>query len=442
MIVQLSGNGAEPDEISEYLPTRSPDSCRRRYLELHARWSEELQSNSKLASALPVDGLHQTEGERGLDVIPPVSTTAGGCLDVINEAHDTRAQGPCTIDQSVQDTRNPLANSAEQGISISPLDATSMATSVSTSGGTGTISCDDSDSQSSLNDSETSDHSWFDNIAFSGACRFPAVESVAVSRLLDAYHAWSQKFATCHTACTAMEEADASESSPTENTPSASNDSFPPSAETPSSTTLTLQGASQKGGTARKRGWDDDDESKKPRVQKRKRVENGGLLLACPFYKRYHSKHFFCGKNGTIRGFKTIAQVKQHIRQFHIRTPMHCPRCKTDFDDSQKLGEHIMQRMATQSCEERPFSDETMLPWSANLVGSIKARVDSSLTLREQWFSVWRFLFPDIKEPASCWVDEGVCRHVLDIKRFVIAEGNRVVCISHFLWRRESPWAN
>ena len=319
-----------------------------------------------------------------------------------------------------------------------------MATWAPASGSTGFISCDDSSSQASLGGSETSDHSWFDDIALSAVCRLPAVESAAVSRLLDAYHVWSQTFATCHTTCAGMEEADAPDSSPPDNTPSTtgSNSSFPPSAETNSSTTLTPQDAPQKGGTARKRGWDDDDdEPKKPRAQKRKRVENGGSLLACPFHKRYHPKHFFCGKDGAVRGFKTIAQVKQHIRQFHIRPPTHCPICKTNFDDNQKLGEHIV-RMVTNPCQERAFSDETMLPWSTSLVGSIKARVDSSLTLREQWFSVWRLLFPDITEPASCWVDEDACRHVLDIKRFVIAEGDRVVCISRFLPRRKFLWAN
>ena len=438
LIVQLSGSGAKPDEISEYLPNRTPLSCRRRYLELHATWSEELQN--KAASVPTVDGLHQIEGEQAPDAVPLVSTMAGGRLD-ISETQDTRAQRLGTTAQLVQEPLNPIANFSEQGISPSGSRVANTATSALASNGTRSISQNDPGSQVDLGGSETSDYTWFDGFALSGACRFPAVESVAVSRLLGSYHAWSQTFGTCHTS-TCAEPADVPENSPPGSTPSTLNGSLPQSAETSSSTTLAPRAALQKGGATQKRDREDDDEPKKPRAQKRKRVEDGGLLLACPFHKRYHPKHFFCGKNGTIRGFKTIAQVKQHVRQFHIRPPMHCPRCKDDFDDSQKLAEHIMQRMATQSCEERPFSDETMLPWSANLVGSIKARVDSSLTLREQWFSVWRFLFPNIKEPASCWVDKDVCRHVLDIKRFVIAEGDRVVCISRFLSKRNSLWAD
>ncbi len=429
MIVQLSGSGAEPDEISEYLPNRSPLSCRRRYLELHAAWSEELQN--KTASVIAVDGLRQIEAGQAPDAVSLASTTVGRRLDS-SETHDTRTRKSGTTTQLVEESLNPIANFSERGISPSGSRAANTATWTLASDSRRSIPWNNPGNQADSDDSETSDHSWFDDIVFSGACRFPAVELVAVSRLLDAYHAWSKPFTTCHTTCAAMELAEAPEGSPPDNTPSsASNGSIPPpSSEASSSTALTSQGASKKGGTTRKRGWDDDDEPEKPRAQKRKRVEDGKPLLACPFYKRYSPKHYFCKKGGTIRGFRTIAQVKQHIRESHIRFPIHCPRCKVNFDDNQKLGEHIVQAMETKPCEERPFLDETMLPWSKSLVDSIRARVDVSFPLPEQWYSVWRLLFPGIDQPASCWVEEEVCRHVIDIRRFAVAKGGGIVCIS------------
>ncbi len=112
---------------------------------------------------------------------------------------------------------------------------------------------------------------------------------------------------------------------------------------------------------------------------------------------------------------------------------MHCPRCKANFKDSQKLAEHIMEFMATSSCQDRPSSDEATLPWSQGLVDSFKARVDSSLTLGEQWFSVWRIVFPGVELPASCWVDDHVCQHVMNLQRFVFTKGHSVVCISRLV---------
>ncbi len=368
LIVELSGSGVQPDDISEYLPGRSPVSCRRRYLELHAAWSEELKNKSKIVSVPTADGPPLRGDEPGPNAIPPALTTPGG--------------------------------------------------SPSASDGTECISLGDPRS-------EMSDQSWFDDIALSGAPRFPAVESAAVSRLMDAYGAWSQQTL-------------APESSPTENTSSTSNSSgsgsgsLPPSAETSSSsTTQTPQAAPGKDGTTGKRGRGEDD-PKKQREPKRKRVEEGGLLLACPFQKRHHPKHFFCGKERTIRGFRTIAYLKEHIRRCHIRSPtIHCPFCKADFEDDAKLREHLKQSMATgSSCEERPYPDETMLPWSKDLMTAISTRVDSSLTLPAQWFSVWKIIFPDLEPPASCWVDGIVCRHVLDLQEFVSTEGESLVYYS------------
>ncbi len=201
--MELSGSGVHHDEISEYLPGRSPISCRRRYLDLHAKWSEELKKNSEIASDPPVDGLHLIEREQG---------------------------------------------------------ATDMATSSPASDGTGSISQDDSGSQASLAGSEVSDHSWLDYIALSGASWFSTAESAAVNQLVDAYRDWAQGSTTCNTACAAEEPADAPESSPPESTPPASSGSLPPPTEISSGTTLTPQGCPQKGGTPQKRRRDDEDD--------------------------------------------------------------------------------------------------------------------------------------------------------------------------------------
>lgn len=88
-----------------------------------------------------------------------------------------------------------------------------------------------------------------------------------------------------------------------------------------------------------------------------------------------------------------------------------------------------MQFMATQLCEERGFPDDTALSWSHNLETSLRARVVKTLSLPEQWFSVWRILFPDIAPPNSCLVDDDVCEHILEYQQFITARGHDIVCL-------------
>ncbi len=271
------------------------------------------------------------------------------------------------------------------------------------------------------------DHPWFDDIALSSASRFPAVEEAAVSQVVDAYSAWSRSITTV------PGPADAPESTPPGKTSSASNHAPLSQSETSPRTLQTPQDAAPK--KRGKRGQDDDEDDEPPKrpAQKRQRVEDGELLLACPFQKRYHLKHFFCGDSPAIRGFTTIARVKEHIHRCHMRPLISCSRCQMVFERSEELIEHVKDYMIPSRCKERPFPDETMLERTKELQDALRRRVNRKLSLDEQWFSVWDIVFPSIDQPASCRVDDVVCAHVQELQQFISTEGENIVRPPSFL---------
>lgn len=388
-----------PDEIPEHLPGRNAVGCRRRYQELHASWSEQMKNNAK-GSQVPKN--------KTVD-----STSNEGCIDIdvspVGEAEEWRSLATKPQEQTI-----PRLSSISDDMALP--------------------STDESGSQTSTDCSDISDPGWPDDLVMYSTSRLCSLESPTVDRLVGAFlRTWPQT-STADAANVAAEPADASGSSPHENTSSESNPSPQSSSKASSSGTgLISRSTSEKGGALRKRQRQDDDEdegdkSKTPQAQKRQRVDPGKKLLACPFQKRYPLQHFFCGHHGKARGFSTIAYVKDHIRKFHIRSPVYCHRCKHEFDDSDKLDKHIDEFMKPEICEERPFPDETALPWKASLQKWSRTQVKRCLNMDEQWFSVWGFLFPGIVKPLSSRVDDDICEHIRDIQQFVTTQGDDTVC--------------
>ncbi|KAK0649711.1 hypothetical protein B0T16DRAFT_457098 [Cercophora newfieldiana] len=345
--------------------------------------------------------------------------------------YDMGAEKPQTSQKSGDVDKLFMGNAtglnADGGNRGSPLVVTSGArrfdSSSVVSGDENSSSTDDARSRTSSERTGWSDNFEFDDVLVPDGSRFSPAQSAAVWAIRVAYETASQTTTLCDVTCATLDPTDAHESSPPENTPSDSSGSLTSSGISSLSTGLTSQASPQRGDTIQKRGREEDDEPKKPRRQKRKRIEDGAQRLACPFQKKYPLKHFFCGAKGAMRGFDTIAHIKDHITRRHRRSVIHCPRCKTDFEDSEKLTDHVLR----QSCEEQPFPDETALPRSRELDASLNARVDKALTLPEQWFSVWRILFPGTPQPRSCFVDDDVCEHLFEYQQFITSRGHDIV---------------
>jgi len=55
-------------QIAEQLPGRNSAGCRRRYQELHARWSKQLKNNAKGSQSLEDQDVHSTASEAYTDM--------------------------------------------------------------------------------------------------------------------------------------------------------------------------------------------------------------------------------------------------------------------------------------------------------------------------------------------------------------------------------------
>ncbi|KAH6617396.1 hypothetical protein F5144DRAFT_499091, partial [Chaetomium tenue] len=267
----------------------------------------------------------------------------------------------------------------------------------------------------------------FGDILVPDGSRFSSAQSAAVRALTVAYdyERESQIVTPYGTTGAVSDPTDGPGSSSPQNTPSDSAGSLASFDIHSLLAGITSQISSQRGDARQKRGREEDDEPKKSPPQKRKRIENGAKRFACPFQKRYPLKHFFCGAGGAkgeTRGFVHISHIKSHIHRCHTRPLLYCPNCKEEFEDPEGFAEHLRG----QSCEAQPFRDETALPWTAALAASLRAGVDKAQSLSGQWFSIWRILFPEEREPSSCFVDD-VPEHMLQFQQFIARRGDEIV---------------
>lgn len=280
----------------------------------------------------------------------------------------------------------------------------------------------------SSSDSDTGEMSedsfWFgsEDVTKDGPSQFLPVESAAVNAIISAYQDWKPADSIRNSASEVPELTEAPDCGQTA-TKSSDSSLAAASHDGPS---WSVQRTPQSQQTRRKRQRKDDEPGRR-QPAKRKRVERGARRLACPFQKRYPLRHFLCGTGGSERGFDTISNIKEHLKRRHVRSPIYCPRCKTEFDDPEERDSHISRAMVVEPCDDRAFPDETALPWKRALADAFKARVSKELGLEDQWFSLWRIVFPGVDPPAGCLVDDDVCEHVLTYYELAVARGTEVV---------------
>lgn len=156
----------------------------------------------------------------------------------------------------------------------------------------------------------------------------------------------------------------------------------------------------------------------------RKRIDDGQPRLACPFQKRDPEKYVpACGWRE--RGFLTISHVKQHLKRNHRRNPNYCPRCMHIFATEGLKNEHIMQLI------ENPCpKSNAALPAGIDpeTLKALTTRAENGSDIREQWFSLWEMIFPNIPRPATHTYDlsEGLNSQVRELAAYYETEGPRI----------------
>ncbi|KAJ1332973.1 myoneurin [Microdochium nivale] len=172
---------------------------------------------------------------------------------------------------------------------------------------------------------------------------------------------------------------------------------------------------------------DDDEDDEESKDHKRARgsgnstdlpeVDDTSPTLGCPFYKHDKLQHDRC----LYLQLKRIKDVKQHLRRAHAQ-PHFCPICGTAFADSKEaLDEHIIAR----TCEQRVFIVPEGVTDSHR--AKFTQRVARTLSLSEQWFTVWDILFPDTPRPESAFVDGPVAEVSAEIVRWWNRHGQSIV---------------
>ncbi|WXC57825.1 hypothetical protein SNK03_003726 [Fusarium graminearum] len=143
-------------------------------------------------------------------------------------------------------------------------------------------------------------------------------------------------------------------------------------------------------------GGDGESEDEDPQDKKRKSSDTGKdeKRWACPFVK-WDPKEYRCNISPTqIRG------VRNHIKKVHWQE--HCDRCWCYYSTSREEEAH-------QECQKRPPSNRPPGLITKEMLKILSQRASSSLTHEEQWFGIYRVLFPGEQLGFSPYVNRATC---------------------------------
>ena len=218
--------------------------------------------------------------------------------------------------------------------------------------------------------------------------------------------------------CSFVQAQNGSASSSSASTGAAS--SGPPSTA-PSTTTadpISKPVASKKRSAGREDDEDDDDRMPRARKKVGSRVAaTPRPLLACPFAKRDPVKWAKCFGYDT---FDKISRVKMHLSRVH-GPPIYCPSCWEVFANEKGRNDHNRSR----DCEIRAEVHFDCV--SEDQKQALKRRVDAKLSEEEQWFSIFKVLFPSDPLPSSAYLDPTLSEQFNAFREFEAVNGPRIV---------------
>lgn len=146
-------------------------------------------------------------------------------------------------------------------------------------------------------------------------------------------------------------------------------------------------------------GNGDDDKRKKGSRATRSSSSSKGSddlrLFACPFYKRRPHTYQKCQHNELT----AVSRVKQHLSRQH-QIPIRCLRCNLQFEDEGSLEDHAQQ---WPSCEPQPRKVWEGVTRAQSIL--LQTRSDRKKTPEDQWYDVYKILFPDEPLPESPYMD-------------------------------------
>lgn len=148
-----------------------------------------------------------------------------------------------------------------------------------------------------------------------------------------------------------------------------------------------------------------------PKAEKKKR-----LLLACPFVKKDPLHYRACYKQVITK----ISYVKQHLSRHH-RTPIYCPVCMEDFENEEDRNAHTQLL----SCQVRPRPQWEGV--SETQKRQLQKKVPTKMSEKEQWFTIWDVIFPELPRPQSPYIDSELSEELLAFKDFATSQGSEIL---------------
>lgn len=204
---------------------------------------------------------------------------------------------------------------------------------------------------------------------------------------------------------------------------SKSNANKPNVGRTGQSTSNKTRTVKRSGTVKRKRGEDDDGDGRRrnhrrsPSSQSKPDLTDYKMerTFACPFCKWKPLTYSSC------RGYtlKEISRVKMHLNRIH-QVPIHCDRCYQVFKTEEEKRVHSRSVNCT-ILPERTFEGMT-----GDMVKLVHRRVDARKAKAEQWYDIFKILFPGEPLPESPYIDEVLSRELLALQDFMMQEWSKV----------------
>jgi hypothetical protein len=168
---------------------------------------------------------------------------------------------------------------------------------------------------------------------------------------------------------------------------------------------------------------DEDDLTEHPRRRKRRKLSSSDVdivrLFACPYYKYDPSRYSQTNlvekqyRGCSHRYLPNIARLKyglalntgthadrvssdrQHLQRIHERPKNYCGRCYQVYSTRSELDEHTNQVL--RCAPSMPRYTERMTDEQSSAI----RRKHPKETAEENWYRIWRILFPGANAPAS-----------------------------------------
>jgi hypothetical protein len=176
------------------------------------------------------------------------------------------------------------------------------------------------------------------------------------------------------------------------------------------------QSADNSGDGDRQGGDDDDDENDSQKSPSKISEDSKGncLSFSCPYVKRYPHQYRKCYGHT----LKDVARVKYHLFRDKVhRLPIYCPNCSEIFTNEDLRDEHV--RAAT--CPKRP-----QVKWegiTARQREQLNKRSTSTNTAVQNWYAVYRILFPDDPLPSTPYIDMSLSENLRAFREHELSEG-------------------